>query len=70
MEGWTRRTPADWPELKSSPTPVIAQWVDGLGGSLTLYEDGLFDVEGGYPPVELLPFVFEEWSQWLKGKIA
>lgn len=69
MEGWTRRTPNDWPELRSSPRPVIAAWVDGLGHAVTLYEEGLVDTDHAVP-VELLPYIQAEWFAFLKGKVA
>jgi hypothetical protein len=69
MEGWTRRIPADWPELKASPKPVIAQYVNGFGQALTLYEDGTIEFEG-IAPVELLPYIAGEWTIFLRGKIA
>jgi hypothetical protein len=68
-EGWSKRTPADWPELRKSPRPVIAQWVGSEPGTeLLLYEDGSF--EGFGVPVELVPYVQAEWFNHQRGRIA
>lgn len=70
MEGWTKRVPAESPELRLSPRPVIAVWSDGAGDALILYEDGMVEFEGRGAPIELLPYVQAEWHLFLRGKIA
>lgn len=67
---WVRSTPADSPELRRSPRPVIAQWQGELPRSLLiLFEDGTFHADSEVP-VELLPYVLAEWHLFLRGKIA
>lgn len=65
---WQKKTPRDWPELRRSPKPIVAQWLSGQD-EVTLYEDGTFE-SVGVAPVELLLVVSAEWHQSLKGRIA
>lgn len=67
---WIRSTPADSPDLRRSPRPVIAQWQGDLPTSLViLFEDGTIHADGDVP-VELLAYVSAEWHLFLRGKIA
>jgi hypothetical protein len=67
---WIRSTPADSPELRRSPRPVIAQWQGELPSALLiLFEDGTIHADGAVP-VELLAYVSAEWHLFLRGKIA
>jgi hypothetical protein len=67
---WIRTTPADNPELRRSPRPVIAQWHGQIPPCLViLFEDGVIHSDGEMP-IELLPHVQAEWLTFLRGKIA
>jgi hypothetical protein len=67
---WVRTTPAESPELRRSPRPVIAQWQGEVPTSLLiLFEDGTIHADGAVP-VELLAYVSAEWHLFLRGKIA
>jgi len=67
---WIRTTPADNPELRKSPRPVIAQWHGQLPTCIViLFEDGGIHSDAEMP-IELLPHVQAEWIAFMRGKIA
>jgi hypothetical protein len=67
---WIRTTPAENPELRKSPRPVIAQWHGELPTCVViLFEDGTIHTDGEMP-IELLPYVQAEWHVFMRGKVA
>jgi hypothetical protein len=67
--GWVKRTYEEIARLYESAIPIVAEWHNGQGGELTLYDDGMIESEGALP-IDLLAFVLVEWHAYQRALAA
>ena len=67
IDGWTRKEPSEVGEVYESESALVAEWSDGKGNFVALFEDGVLEAEGSMP-VDLLPHIQGEWLNHQKAK--
>jgi hypothetical protein len=70
-DGWRAAERDEIEKEWETDLPILAVWVGAPGThcEVTLYEDGMLEVEG-HCPVELVPFIQLSWIGHMRGKVA